>query len=162
MVFSQNLLNNPFTKVNRTFHDVVLNHPYLQFKCELVAAGLLDNPDTPGTLFDRRTLLHKYRSRFEGLKLITQSSLLLGVVETFRGYKTSGGLYVINAKRRSMFRFCRLTSGSGSQSMKTWSFPLPFAPGRFVIHPPLDLVVTTGNWYVQYEFLPNRVKVGDV
>ena len=36
--------------------------------------------------------------------------------------------------------------------MKSWSLLFPVGPESVVVHPPLDLIVTTDNLYV-YEFL---------
>ena len=56
-----NFLTRSLLKVYRTFHDMVSGQPHLRYKCELTAAGLLDNQNAPGTLFDRRTRLRTYR-----------------------------------------------------------------------------------------------------
>ena len=139
--FPLNLLNRSSTKVNRTFHNVVSDQPHLQYKCELAAAGLLDNPNTPGSFFDRRTRLHKYRSRFDGLEPISKSSLPLGVSGFMCGYGTPGGIFVIHTPSQNTLHFCQPPSESESQPMKTWSSPLSFEVQGFAIYPPLDLIV---------------------
>ena len=139
--FPPNLLNGSPIKVNRTFHNVVSDQPHLQYKCELAAAGLLDNPNTSGTLFDRRARLHKYRSRFDSLEPISKSSLPLGVTGLTYGYDASGGVFVIHTPERSTLHFCQPPSVSESQPMKTWSLPLSFEVQQFAIYPPLDLIV---------------------
>jgi hypothetical protein len=136
------LLTRSSIKVNRTFHDVVSDQPHLQHKCEPAAAGLLDY--APMTLFDRRTCLQKYRSRFDDLEPMN-SSLPLGATGFCCEYETSGDIYVIHVTSTNTLHFCRPPSSSGSRPMKTWSLPLPFEPDHFVIHPPLDLIVITDN-----------------
>lgn len=133
------------SKVDRTFRDAISSQPRLQYKCELAAAGLLDNPHAPGTLSDRRARLHKFRSRFDDLKPIGKSSLPLGATGFCCGYETSGDVYVIYATSRNTLHFCRPPSASGTRPMRTWSPELPFEPERFVIHSPLDLAVITDN-----------------
>ena len=130
---------------------MILDQPYLQYKCELVAAGLLDNPDAPGTLFDRRTLLHEYRSRFDGLKPTSKSNLPLGTTGFSCGCRASGEIYLINATAQNKLHICRPPSALGSRLMKTWSIMFPVGPESVVMHPPLDLIVTTDNLYV-HEF----------
>ena len=101
------LLTRSPIKVDRTFHDVVADQPYLQYQCEFAATGLLDNPDAPRTFFDRRTGLHKYRSKFGGLKPTSKSSLPLGVAVYCCGYDTSGDVYVLHATSTNTLHFCR-------------------------------------------------------
>ena len=131
----------PTIKVNHIFRDVVSTQPHLQYQCELAAAGLLDNPNARGTLFDRRTSLRAYRSRFDDLKPVGKSSLSLGVTGYCYAHQSSGDIYVAYTKSTSMLHFFRPPSVSGSRPMKTWCFPLTFQPGQFVIHRPLDLIV---------------------
>lgn len=139
------LLTSPPIKVNRTFRDVVSDQPRLQYQYELAAAGLLEKPDASGTFFDRRTSLHKYRSRFDGLKPTSKSSLLLGTTEPCGGYGTSGDVCVIHEESTNALHFFRPPSASEGWPMETWSLPLEFEPEHFAIHPPLDLIVITDN-----------------
>ena len=141
----RSVLNRPSIKVNRTFRDVVSGQPHLQYKCELTIAGLLDNPNAPGALFDRRRRLHKYRSRFDDLKPISTSSLSLGETGFCCGYETSGGVYVIYATSQNALHFHRPLSVSENRPMKSWSLPLPFEPEYWITHPPLDLLVLAAN-----------------
>ena len=140
-----NQLTRPSTKVNRTFHDVVSEQQHLQYKCELAAAGLLDNPNAPGALFDRRKSSHKCRLRFDDLNPIGNSSLPLGETVFCYGCEVSGDIHAIYTPSANTFHFCRPPSVSDSRPMKTWSFPVPFEPEYFAIHPPLDLIVITDN-----------------
>ncbi|KAF9648107.1 hypothetical protein BDM02DRAFT_2353645 [Thelephora ganbajun] len=135
--------------VNRAFRDVVSDQPHLQYRCELAAAGLLDNPDAPETLFKRRTNLRKYRSRFDDLRPVGRSSLSLGMTGFCRGCKNFGDVHVTHATVTDRLHFCRPPSASGSRPVKTWSVPLPFEPERFAIHPPSDLVVTADNMWAR-------------
>lgn len=135
------MLTKSFVKVNRTFYDVILHHPQLQYKCELAAAGLSDNPDAPGAFFDRRTNLHKYRSRFDNLKPARKSRLLLGPTGRACAYDTSGDIYAMLNSSTQTLHFYRLPSTLGNRPMKTWSVTLPFNTRSFKIYPPLDLVV---------------------
>ena len=128
-------------EVNCTFRDVVSYQPHLQYKCELAAAALLDNPNVPGTLFDRRTSLRKYRSAFSGLKPTDKSNSPLGQTGYYCGYQSSGNVFVIHTPSTNRLQFHRPPSASGSRPMEIWSFPLAFQPGNFAVHPPLDLIV---------------------
>ena len=128
-------------KVNRTFYDVISHHPQLQYKCELAAAGLSDNPDAPGAFFDRRTNLHKYRSRFDDLKPAKKSRLLLGPARFTCAYETYGDIYAMLNSSTQTVHFYRPPSTLGNRPMKTWSLTLPFNTRSFKIYPPSDLVV---------------------
>ena len=132
-------------KVNRSFRDVIANEPHLQYKCELLAAGLLENPGAHGTFFDRRSSLHAYHSRFDGLKPTGKSSLPLGATGFCWAHESSGDVHALHATSTDTLHFCRPPSASGSRPMKAWSLLLSFEPESFLIHPPLDLVVIADN-----------------
>ena len=134
-----------FSKVNRAFLEVVSYQPHLQYKCELAAAGLLDNPNVHCTLFDRRTALHQYRSRFDALKPTGNSSLPLKNAKPICLHKSAGDVYTIYAAWARTFHFYRPLSVSGSHATETWSFQLTFDAGQFAIHPSLDLIVIADN-----------------
>ena len=138
------LTRSPPVKVDRTFRGVVCSQPYLQYKCELAAAGLLDNPNAPGALFDRRTSLRLYRSRFDHITPTGKSSLPLGLAG-HRYRQGSGDVFVLRTPSTNALHFCRPPSASGSRPMKMWHFSLTFEPGHFAIHPPSDLIAVEDN-----------------
>ncbi|KAF9791929.1 hypothetical protein BJ322DRAFT_3349 [Thelephora terrestris] len=129
--------------VNRTFRDVISSDPRLQYECELAAAGFLDNPNAPGTIFDRRRSL---RSCLE-MKPVGKQSLSLGLTRLYYTPQRSGDVFVTYDTSRNTLHFCRPPSASGSRPTKTWSFPLnfDFQGGYFLIHFPFDLIVIADN-----------------
>ena len=141
----ETLLTRFVSKVSRAFLEVVSNQPHLQYKCELVAAGLLDNPNVHRTLFDRRMALRQYRSRFDTLKPTGNSGSPLRTAEPHCMCKASGDVYTIYVTSTRTFHFYRPLSVPGSSVTETWSFQLTFDAGPFAIHPSLDLILIADN-----------------
>jgi hypothetical protein len=138
-----NILTKSPMKVNRTFRNVISSEPRLQYECELAAAGFLDNPNAPGTIFDRRRSLRSYLE----MKPVGKQSLPLGLTGFCYTPQRSGDVFVTYDPSRNTLHFCRPPSASGSRPTKTWSFPLNFdlQAGHFLIHFPLDLIVIAQN-----------------
>ena len=126
-------------KVNRNFRYVISNHPHLQYKCGLAAAGLLDNLNAPATVFERRTSLRRYCSIFYDLQSAVRSNFHLGAVGDDWSCRASGNTFVLQIG--NCLHFYQPASALGSRSMKMWSFPLTFPAKAYTIHPKLDLIV---------------------
>jgi len=64
-------------QVSRHFRSLIRNSPLLQYRHELFAAGLIDNPSNPCDLAERRKLCEEYARKWSNAATVVESTYKL-------------------------------------------------------------------------------------
>jgi len=135
--------NSHYLQLSRGIRDLIDTSPTIQYRVELFAASLTDHPQKPSLLMaDRRALLERYHSRWDGIQGDKWRKFVLPV-HTKRVFE-EGVLGCIAEARGGKLdvHFIRLPSISREVRLKQWVVRgLPKCDAALKISPEADLLV---------------------
>jgi len=131
-------------QVSRHFQSLIRNSPTLQYRRELFAAGLIDNPSNPCDLAERRKLCEEYARKWSGAATVVESTHKLPLDQYLRwGYSTALGrnLVASDSLPNDGLGFLYIPPVASGKPINRWSIPpFPFKSLGFAVYHPEDLL----------------------
>ena len=137
-----------FCQVNRGFNDLIQASPYINYRADLFAAGLEDNPAVSLPLADKRRAFDEYRTKWDDFGPIQKEQMRkLGNYGGGSCNASGAGVFGFIADGERSIRFMTLESALRGIPQKVWQVSLPFelSPQRFTIYPQADVLAMAGQ-----------------
>lgn len=113
-------------QVNRRFRDFVQASPYTQYRIDLLAVGLEDNPAAHRSLFDKQRALDEYRIKWDAFSPIQQRERKIEGFSCHSPQASNSGVCAFAVGRwDKAIQFVTLESISRGIPRKEWKVPLP-------------------------------------
>jgi hypothetical protein len=127
-------------QVNRRFQDLICNSPVLQHRCELFAAGLIENPCNPCDLAQGRKLCKDYVQKWSKAATMIKSTHKLPPDQASRwndARQIGRNMLVSFPTKDHGLGFLHIPPVKSREPVDTWSIPpFPFELfGLAVYHP---------------------------
>ena len=131
-------------QVSRAFTDLISTSPFLEYRLELFAAGLVENPHFSSSLEDGRRRVGEYVGLWENLDALERHDYTLRL-RYFRWEELApvgrGLLAGLSGRSISFIRVSCTTTGR--RGVEEWTVDppaTPFWPCAFAVYPPEDVL----------------------
>ena len=123
---------------------LIHNLPTLQYRCNLFATGLIDNPSSPCDMAERRKLLEGYAHKWSNAVRAVKSTQKLPPSQSagwnYAKYLGNGHLVSYSMERDGL-AFLHIPSVASRKPIECWSFPpTPFGIFDYAVYPPENLI----------------------
>jgi len=127
-------------QISRQFQDLTRNSPILQYKRNLLSAGLVENPHSLCDFSQRRKLCEEYERKWSnaGRVVLAVHELPDDLSPQRHTISTHGGdIITSHSIGDGCLRFLRLPPVTSQLPIKRWSIPpFPFNVKAFAVYPP--------------------------
>lgn len=132
-------------QISRQFRDLAHSSPALQYRRELFAAGLVDNPRSPCNLEERRRLCRDYVHKWSDPTNIGDTLRELPLKYQLSSWNDStilGRNIIAVCSQSNNIDFLHIPPAISRKPPERWSIhELPFRTSRYTAYPPKNILV---------------------
>ena len=129
-------------QVSRAFAELISASPFLEYRLELFAAGLVENPHFSCSLEEGRRRFNEYMNLWKNFDNLEKSSHTLGLQDPRWGKPAHVGRDPLARRSDCSISFIRVPRTiAGRQGVEEWTVDppvTPFQPCGFAVYSPED------------------------
>ena len=141
---SRRWLTRVLYQVSRGFADLISTSPFLEYRLELFAAGLVENPHFSCSPEEGRKRVKEYVDTWDDLYAVKRHIYPLGLSDFRWEDMAPVGWGIFAGLSGHSVAFVRVPcTAAGQQGVEEWTVdipPAPFQPCTFAVYPPEDVL----------------------
>jgi len=129
-------------QVSRHFQSLICNSPILRYRCELFAAGLIDNPSSPCDLAERRKLCEEYARKWSDAATVVEGTYKSSPDQPSGCYTALGrNILVLESPSGVGLDFLCIPPVASGKPINGWTIPpFPFNVMDFGVYHPENIL----------------------